>query len=310
MSAASLLFAGTPDFALASLKALVDNGSPPLAVLTQPDRPAGRGKKLKASPVKLYAEENGIDVLQPATLKDSAIVASLAVLQPDLLIVAAYGLILPQAVLDIPRLGCLNVHASLLPRWRGAAPIQRAILANDAETGVCLMQMEAGLDSGPVYASASTAIHEEDTAGTLHDRLADLGGELLTKKLGDILSGKLVAEPQDHAAATYAPKIRTTDARIDWRKNAADIARKVRAYNPVPGAWFEMSGERIKCWGAKPVDGKAGFAGLVTAAGKDGVEVACGDGVLRLEEVQRPGKTRISGGEFAAQGKLLERRLD
>ncbi len=305
MSAAKLLFAGTPDFALASLRALVESGHTPVAVLTQPDRPAGRGKKLTASPVKQYALEQSLPVLQPQTLRDPEIVDTLAALQPDLMIVAAYGLLLPQSVLDIPAHGCLNVHASLLPRWRGAAPIQQAILAGDEETGVCLMQMEAGLDTGPVFASRAIRIGDEETAGELHDRLAATGGELLVEHLTDILSGARQAEPQDEARATYAGKIQTADARLDWSEDAATLARKVRAYNPVPGAWFEYGGERIKCWAATTLDSAEASAGTVLEAGRSGIDVACGSGSLRLTELQRPGRRRIPAGEVAAQLDLV-----
>ena len=310
MSAAKLLFAGTPDFALASLMALVENGYRPVAVLTQPDRPAGRGKKLKESAVKAYAIEQGIPVLQPTTLRDPEVIDELANLEPDLMIVAAYGLLLPQAALDVPRHGCLNVHASLLPRWRGAAPIQQAILAGDAKSGVCLMQMEAGLDTGPVFAAGEVLIGENDTAGDLHDRLAALGGELLVEHLERILSGDVIAEPQDESLATYAGKIRTEDARLDWRLDADQLGRKVRAFNPVPGAWFSFGEERIKCWRAAVIDEVDGPAGVVAKASKDGIDVTCGDGVLRLLELQRPGRNRISAGEFTAQLDLTGKRFD
>ncbi|MEM9209582.1 MAG: methionyl-tRNA formyltransferase, partial [Pseudomonadota bacterium] len=237
-----VIFAGTPAFALASLQALVERGVTPVAVLTQPDRPAGRGRKLTPSPVKRYAVEKGLTVMQPTTLKDPDVVRSLAELDADVMVVAAYGLLLPQAVLDLPARGCLNVHASLLPRWRGAAPIQAAILAGDTETGICLMQMEAGLDTGPVYASASVPIAPAATAGEVHDRLAALGGQLLAARLDDILCGDLVAEPQDEALSSYAPKIRPADAVIDWARSARELDRQVRAYNPVPGARFDFNG--------------------------------------------------------------------
>jgi methionyl-tRNA formyltransferase len=249
MTSPRIIFAGTPDFALASLEALVGAGYSPCTVLTQPDRPAGRGKRLTASPVKTFAQERGIPVLQPATLCGDEQVAALADLKPDVMIVAAYGLILPQAVLDVPRAGCLNVHASLLPRWRGAAPIQAAILAGDPQTGVCLMQMEAGLDTGPVFACEPVVIGERENAGELHDRLAAAGGELLVTHLDDILSGR-EARSQDEALATYAPKIRPADAQLDWQLDAAQLERMVRAYNPVPGAWFMAGDERTKCWQA------------------------------------------------------------
>ena len=226
----------------------------PIAVLTQPDRPAGRGKRLTQSPVKQYALEQGIDVLQPKTLRDAANVEQLAALSPDLLVVAAYGLILPQDVLDIPTAGCVNVHASILPRWRGAAPIQAAILHGDEQTGISLMSMTAGLDCGPVYATSTLPIDDDDTAGQLHDSLAKLGGRLLVRHLGDILDGRLEAVEQDESLAVYAPKIQKEDARIDWNRSAGDLKRLVRAYNPVPGAWFELDEQRIKCWQASSID--------------------------------------------------------
>jgi methionyl-tRNA formyltransferase len=309
MSAARIVFAGTPDFALESLRRLVESGNIPVAVLTQPDRPAGRGKQLTASPVKEFALDQDIPVLQPVTLRDPDAVAEIAALDADLLIVAAYGLLLPQTVLDLPRSGCLNVHASLLPRWRGAAPIQHAILAGDAETGVCLMHMEAGLDTGPVYVSESTSIGDEETAGELHDRLARLGADLLVDKLEAILRGDLEAKQQDEIGATYASKIRRQDAALDWTRPAAEIARAVRAYNPVPGAWFELDGESIKCWQARVLDDGESPPGVVLDAGKDGVDVACGEGVLRLLEVQRPGRRRVTAAEFAAQNSLVGKRL-
>jgi len=309
MSAATILFAGTPEFARVSLCALVDAGYVPVVVLTQPDRPAGRGKKLTASPVKAYAESQDIDIWQPATLKDSDVVAKIAELDPDIIIVAAYGLILPQVLLDIPKLGCLNVHASLLPRWRGAAPIQQSILNGDAETGICLMQMEAGLDTGPVYASAATPIAADETSGELHDRLAALGGELLVNKLDDILDGNLEALPQDDAVATYAGKIRRQDAAIDWDCDAEDIHRRIRAYNPVPGAYFDLAGESVKCWKAEVAEGWEGHSGKILEAGKAGIIVACGTGALRLIDLQRPGKKRVTGAEFAAQVNLVGKRL-
>ena len=310
MSAAKLLFAGTPDFALASLMALVESGHIPDAVLTQPDRPAGRGKKLTASPVKEFALSENIPVWQPETLKDPQVVADIAALEPDVLVVAAYGLILPQQVLDIPKMGCLNVHASLLPRWRGAAPIQQAILNGDEKTGVCLMQMEAGLDTGPVYASAATNIKADESAGDLHDRLAWMGGELLNEHLDDIVAGRITAEPQDESLATYAGKILKTDAHINWNRSAHDIQRQIRAYNPVPGASFGFADERVKCWQARVVDGVEGPAGQVVKADKDGIDVACGEGGLRLLEVQRPGRRKISAAELAGQSDLSGERLD
>lgn len=309
MSAEKILFAGTPEFARASLCALVEANFVPAVVLTQPDRPAGRGKKLTASPVKEYARSQNLEVWQPVTLKDPATVAKIRELAPDIIIVAAYGLILPQAVLDIPKHGCLNVHASLLPRWRGAAPIQQAILHGDEETGICLMQMEAGLDTGPVYACAETSIGEEETAGELHDRLAEMGGSLLVEKLDDILAGRLGAKAQDQDSATYAGKISREDAAIDWNNDAREIDRLIRAYNPVPGAYFDLDGESIKCWKAKEIASDSGQSGKVFAVGKSGVDINCGTGALRLLEVQRPGKKRVTGAEFAAQVNLIDKRL-
>ena len=309
MNQPRIIFAGTPEFAVASLRALVESGRIPVAVLTQPDRPAGRGKRLTPSPAKQYAEQQEIPVLQPVTLRDDDMVAQLAALEPDVLIVAAYGLILPQAVLDVPRVGCVNVHASLLPRWRGAAPIQAAILAGDTETGVCLMSMTAGLDCGPVFVSHCLEIGETETAGELHDRLAAAGGELLAKHFDEIASGQLVASEQDEAKATYAPKIKNADAQLDWTHPAENLERAVRAYNPAPGAWFMLEQERIKCWSASALEEHDGPAGLIMTADGSGVTVACGEGALRLETVQRPGKRRVSGGEFAAQVELTGKQL-
>ena len=306
MSQPRVVFAGTPEFALASLRALVEAGIRPLAVLTQPDRPSGRGRKLAPSPVKKYALDRGIDVLQPGTLKDAGAVRLLADLDPDALIVAAYGLILPQAVLDVPRRGCINVHASLLPKWRGAAPVQAAILAGDGETGISLMQMDAGLDTGPVYARAKISIGENATAGELHDRLAELGGALLVERLAGILKGTLTAEPQNDREASYAGKIRPDDARIDWARPASELARCVRAYNPVPGARFRFNGETVKCWAARTSERHDGVAGRVLSAGVDGIEVVCGQGSLVLTRLQRPGRKPVSAGEFAAQLDLAD----
>jgi methionyl-tRNA formyltransferase len=304
-----IVFAGTPDFALAALRALVESGRTPVAVLTQPDRPAGRGKKLTASPVKQYAEQHSIPVQQPVTLRDEQSAAALAALEPDVLVVAAYGLILPQAVLDIPRHGCLNVHASILPRWRGAAPIQAAILAGDAKTGISLMAMTAGLDCGPVFHIEELDIGPDETAGELHDRLAALGGEALVARLDAILAGDVEAIPQDDARATYAPKIDKQDARIDWSLPADEVARRVRAYNPFPGAFCFDGDTRIKVWRAAAVDGQAP-PGTVLQCDREAVVVACGEGALRLEEMQLPGKRRVVAPEFAGQLDLNGQRLD
>jgi len=303
-----LVFAGTPEFARASLQALVDAGHVPVAVYTQPDRPAGRGKKLTASPVKLYAGERGIPVLQPATLRSDEAVAELRALEPDLLVVAAYGLILPQVILDVPTHGCLNVHASLLPRWRGAAPIQAAILAGDTATGISLMGMTAGLDCGPVFCAEAIDIGATDTAGELHDRLAALGGRLLVAHLDDIVAGRLEAIAQDDALATYAPKIGKHDAEIDWSLPAGDVARRVRAYNPFPGAFTHADAIRIKIWRASEADA-AGDPGEILQFDRDAILVACGRGALRLEELQLPGKRRAPAHQFVGQVDLSATRL-
>lgn len=296
-----MIFAGTPEFALASLRALVDAGVRPVAVMTQPDRPAGRGRRLTGSPVKRYARSRDLPLLQPASLRDPDVVTELRELAPDIMIVAAYGLILPQAVLDVPAQGCVNVHASLLPRWRGAAPIQAAILAGDRESGVSLMKMDAGLDSGPVYCRAAVPITPGMTAGELHDELASLGGRLLVENLDAILEGRLVAEPQDERLVTYAAKIRKADARIDWKRPAVELQRIIHAYNPVPGASFEFGDERIKCWRATVGHAEEGPPGQVLAAGEKGIEVACGEGSLILTEVQRPGRRHVTATELAGQ---------
>ncbi|MEM7430575.1 MAG: methionyl-tRNA formyltransferase [Pseudomonadota bacterium] len=309
MTTPSIVFAGTPDFAVASLRALVDAGDVPVAVYTQPDRPAGRGKRVVASPVKQFANKRGIDVYQPATLKDDDAIEALRALQPDVLIVAAYGLLLPQAVLEVPTHGCINVHASLLPRWRGAAPIQAAILAGDEETGVCLMQMEAGLDTGPVFVSDRIPIDNQETAGELHDRLALAGGALLVDHLASIIDGSLEAAPQDDRVATHAAKIRTADAAIDWYQPAKEIARHVRAFNPVPGAYFMLGDERIKCWQATAGEDLGASPGTVCAASRDGIVVACGVGSLSMQQLQRPGKRPVTAAEFANQRDIVGHQL-
>jgi methionyl-tRNA formyltransferase len=304
-----VLFAGTPAFARASLESLVAAGVRPVAVLTQPDRPAGRGKKLTASAVKQFALANEIPVLQPASLRDVEAVAAIEALQPDIIIVAAYGLILPQEVLDIPVRGCLNVHASLLPRWRGAAPIQAAILAGDEQTGISLMAMTAGLDCGPVYARTSLDIRDDETAGELHDRLAELGANLLVEKLSAIVDGLLEAEPQDEEQLSYASKVGPDDARIDWQRPAADLDRVVRAFNPVPGAHFMLNDERVKCWRAAVETDGGEEPGTVLRADRSGIVVACGEGALSMQSLQRPGRKPVSAAEFAGQLDLHGKRL-
>lgn len=315
MTSPRIIFAGTPDFALASLRALVESDHGPVAVLTQPDRPAGRGKKLTASPVKHYAEQQGIPVLQPVSLRAAEASAGLEALRPDLLIVAAYGLILPQNVLDIPTHGCLNVHASLLPRWRGAAPIQAAILAGDETTGISLMSMTAGLDCGPVFHMNELIIGSDETAGELHDRLATLGGATLVEHLNGIIEGELTATEQEESLATYAPKIAKQDAAIDWSLPAAELVRRVRAYNPFPGSFCFVGGGsadgslRLKVWRATATGGN-GEPGVVLQSDRDGVIVACGSGALRLDELQLPGKRRVTASDFLGQLDLSGSRLN
>ena len=295
----SIIFAGTPEFAAASLAAVLDAGFPVTLVLTQPDRPAGRGMQLHPSPVKRLAVERGLPVYQPASLRDAGAQARLAAEAPSLMIVAAYGLILPQAVLDIPRHGCVNVHASLLPRWRGAAPIQRAILAGDPETGICLMGMEKGLDTGPVFCRAVTPISGTDTGRSLHDRLAEQGARLLAERLPQLLAGQLLPEPQPNEGVTYAAKLDKAEAPLDWRQPAAVLHRQVRAFDPVPGATATLDGVVLKVWAAQPVDATAA-PGTVLAVDRDGIVVACGEGALCLRELQKPGGKRLPAQQFLA----------
>jgi len=291
-----LVFAGTPDFAVPSLHACLASGAQVVAAYTQPDRPAGRGRKLAPSPVKQAAVAAGIAVEQPETLRDESVRARLREYAPDLLVVVAYGLILPKAVLALPRLGCWNVHASLLPRWRGAAPIQRAILAGDGETGVDLMQMEAGLDTGPVLLEKRMPIAADDTGGSLHDRLAELGAEALAEGLARVLQGDvLVATPQAADGVTYAHKLDKAEARLDWNEAAAALARKVRAFDPWPVAEAEIHGERLRIWSATPIAQPTDAApGSLVATRRDAIDVATGDGVLRIHELQREGGRRVA----------------
>jgi methionyl-tRNA formyltransferase len=279
-----------------SLVACLASGAEVVAAYTQPDRPAGRGRRLAASPVKQAALAADVPVEQPETLRDAAARARLAAYAPDLVVVVAYGLILPKAVLALPRLGCWNVHASLLPRWRGAAPIQRAILAGDTETGVDLMQMEAGLDTGPVLLEARTPIAPDDTGGSLHDRLAALGAATLADGLARVLRGEpLAPTAQRDDGVAYAHKLDKAEARLDWNEPAVALARKVRAFDPWPVAEAVIDGERLRIWSAQAVEGDAGVApGQVVATQRDAIEVATGAGVLRITELQREGGRRIA----------------
>jgi len=291
MAPPRIIFAGTPDFAATHLEALLQASIPICAVYTQPDRPAGRGRKLQPSPVKQLALKHGIEVRQPITLRNEETQAELAALNADLMIVVAYGLILPQAVLDLPRLGCVNVHASILPRWRGAAPIHRALLAGDKETGVTLMQMEAGLDTGPMLATVSTAISASETSGELHDRLAQLGSDLLVKQLPALLRGELSAEKQNDELANYADKLEKQEGAIDWNQSADQIARQVRGLNPWPVAYTQLDQATIRIWMAE-ADSQITHAtpGMIVESSKSGIAVACGTGRLWIKMLQLPGK--------------------
>ena len=292
-----IIFAGTPDFSVPPLKALLGSGHDVVAVYTQPDRPAGRGRKLTASPVKRVAVEHGIPVFQPQSLKGGPEQAELAALAADLMVVVAYGLLLPRAVLDAPRLGCVNIHASLLPRWRGAAPIQRAILAGDAQSGITIMQMEAGLDTGPMILKLSCPIGPEETGGSLHDRLAPLGASALLQALPLIQSGHAVPEIQDEGLATYARKLSKEEAAIDWRRPTSEIERMVRAFDPWPVAQTLYAGKVMRVWSARAAAG-AGEPGRVVGIGRDGIDVATGDGLLRIARLQLPGKRALSAADF------------
>lgn len=295
-----LAFAGTPEFSVPCFEACRASGAELVAVYTQPDRPAGRGRKLAPSPVKQAALAAGVAVEQPESLKSAEAQQRLADYRPDLLVVVAYGLILPRKVLAIPRLGCWNVHASMLPRWRGAAPIQRAILAGDAESGVDLMQMEAGLDTGPVLLSRRTPIHRDDTGGSLHDRLAALGAQVLAEGLRRTLAGEvLVATPQPADGVTYAHKLDKAEAKLDFRRPAIELERQVRAFDPWPVAEAEIAGESLRIWAARAIEADHHAApGSVLASGREGIDIACGNGALRITAVQRAGGKRIGAADY------------
>lgn len=292
----NIVFAGTPEFAAVALNALIRAGQKIRLVLTRPDRPSGRGLEPRPSAIKRLAQAQGLPILQPQSLQGHDVEAALAAQKLDVLVVAAYGLIIPRRLLDLPRLGGINIHASLLPRWRGAAPIQRALLAGDTQTGVTIMQMDEGLDTGDILLQEAMKIEAEDTAGTLHDRLAALGGRLIVKAL----TTQLTHRSQDAARATYAAKIDKHEARINWAEHESFIERRVRALNPVPGASTLLSGVAIKIWRAAAEPGASGPPGQVLESGAQGIVVACGSGSLRILELQRAGGKRMSVAAFVA----------
>ncbi len=300
MSAPRILFAGTPEFSVPALEALHRSGVVVAGAWCQPDRPAGRGRGVRPCPVKTRALELGIPVFQPASLRGPEARQPILEAASDLMVVVAYGLLLPNEILAAPRLGCVNIHASLLPRWRGAAPIQRAIEAGDTETGITLMQMDAGLDTGPMLASAPTAIGPTDTGGSLHDRLSRLGAALLVERLPDILDGIVSGIPQDDAGASYAAKIDKGESRIDWNMDAVRIERRVRAFNPWPVCDTDSDRGRLRIWSARALCDRShgAAAGTVLAASTEGIEVACGTGILRLLELQRDGGRRMSASQY------------
>ena len=291
------VFMGTPEFALPTLEGLVEIGVDLQAVYTQPDRPKGRGKQLALPPVKIMAQRLGIPVRQPLKLRDPAVVAELKELSPDLIVVVAYGQILPKSVLEIPRYGCINVHASLLPRYRGAAPINKAVMDGEEVTGVTTMLMDVGLDTGDMLIRHSISIGSEETAGELHDRLALLGREAMEETLARLCAGTLEPEPQDDARSCYAPMLKKEDGRIDWAKSAAEIHNQVRGLDPWPGAYTYLGEEVLKIARTLPEPGE-GDPGTILSAGSEGVRIACGKGILRVRELQLPGKKRLPAADF------------
>ena len=299
-----IVFAGTPDFAATALKALLKTSHDIVGVYSQPDRPAGRGRKLVPGPVKQVALDADIPVFQPLSLKPEKAQQELAALKPDVMIVAAYGLILPKAVLETPTHGCLNIHASLLPRWRGAAPIHRAIAAGDTQTGITIMQMDEGLDTGDMLLKTTTPIQPDDTGGSLHDRLADLGGEAIVEALAKLDEGKLTGEPQNEDQACYAHKLSKEEGHIDWQRNAADIERLVRAFNPWPGTFTDLGDQRIRIHMAQALSANSDKApGTVLNREREGIDIACGTGTLRVTRVQLPGTRAQSVNDLINGGK-------
>lgn len=299
MNKLKLIFAGTPDFAARHLAALLSSDHEVVAVYTQPDKPAGRGQKLMASPVKELALAHQLPVYQPASLRNEEAQTELKALGADLMVVVAYGLILPKLVLDAPRLGCINVHGSLLPRWRGAAPIQRSIWAGDAETGVTIMQMDVGLDTGAMIRKVTCPIAPDETSASLYDKLAELGPQALVETLNAMAAGNAVAEQQDDAQANYAQKLSKEEARIDWSMDAVAIERCIRAFNPWPISWFEVADQTIKVWQAEALEAEHGqHAGTLLKADKQGIDIATGHGILRLLTLQPPGKKAMSASDL------------
>ncbi|HES76983.1 MAG TPA: methionyl-tRNA formyltransferase [bacterium] len=306
MSKPRIIYAGTPDFAVPALRALLAAGENVVAVYTQPDRPAGRGRKLTASPVKQAALEAGIPVFQPLSLRNTEAQAELAALKPDLMVVAAYGLLLPKVVLDLPTRGCVNLHASLLPRWRGAAPIQRAIESGDHETGITLMHMDVGLDTGDMLAKSACPITPDDSAQDLHDRLAAMGAALLMQHLPALLDGTLRGDVQDEALVTYAKKLDKAEAVLDWSRSATELARRVMAFNPWPVTETRWKDETLRIWRAQAVNTNTRSpCGTVVATSRDGIDVATGEGVLRVQQLQRPGGKPLMAADFLNSHPML-----
>ncbi len=312
MQSLRIVFAGTPQFALPALRALLASRHRVVGVLTQPDRPAGRGRGLRASPIKLLATERGLPVAQPATLKTAEGRAVLHGWSPDLMVVVAYGLILPPPVLMLPRMGCLNIHGSVLPRWRGAAPIQRAVLAGDAETGVSIMQLDEGLDTGPVLLERRRPIGLHDTAGDLHDALSELGATTLLEAIDGFIAGEMLPRAQSAEGVTYAAKIEKAEARIDWSAPAVQIDRRIRAFNPWPVAETRLAGEGLRLLRSGVADAHSRDAapGTVLGLADDGLRVACGEGVLAVNELQRAGKRPVSARDFANAVRLAGLRFE